>query len=357
MIGKHWILILSIFVFVVSCKQEDETPDVPAETHLAIDLAQVPFANLSDYGFFKNEIKDLIPALGVEHYSLSSTLFSDYSSKERFIYLPEGTVMEYEDDFSILEFPIGSIIIKNFLFYVDERDHSLGRTIIETRLLIRHEDKWRPYSYKWNDAQTDASRLIVGATVSASTILMNGEAKEIPGYVIPREIDCRTCHNLNEEMSPIGPKPANLNRGFKSTPSINQIEEWGRKGLLTGVPNTINTIPDYHDETLDPITKGRAYLDSNCAYCHRQGGTANANGLYINWDYVGSDISTGIFKIPTNYNAPNLQYDIVPGNPDESIMLYRMSQTTTPAIMPQLGRSINHDLGIEIIRDYISNLE
>ena len=354
--GKYWIVIIAAFFFVIGCTKDDETPDVPVETHLDIDLAQVPFANLSNYGFFKNDIKDLTPALGVEPYTLSATAFSDYAAKERFIYLPEGTIMEYNNDFAVLDFPIGTIIVKNFMFYVDERDLSLGRTIIETRLLVRHEDKWKPYSYKWNDEQTDATRLIVGATVSASTILMNGETKEIPGYVIPREIDCRTCHNLNEEMSPIGPKPSNLNRGFASNPSINQIASWTEKGILTGIPNTITTIPDYHDATLDPITRGKAYLDSNCAYCHRQGGTANANGLYINWDHEGSDINSGIFKIPTNYNAPNLQYDIVPGNPDESIMLYRMTQTTTPAIMPQIGRSINHDLGIEIIREYILNL-
>ncbi len=356
-VAKYWVVLLLFSVLAFGCKKEDDTPEVPVETHLSIDLNQVPFPNLSDYGFFKDDIKTLTPAIGVNPYTLSSTAFSDYASKERFIYLPEGTVMEYDNDFAVLDFPIGTIIIKNFLFYVDERDPSLGRTIIETRLLVRKEDKWKPYSYKWNDGQTDAARLIIGATVSASTILMNGETKEIPAYVIPREIDCRTCHNLNEEMSPIGPKPSNLNRGFASNPTVNQIADWTEKGILTGIPNTITTIPDYNDSSLDPITRGRAYLDANCAYCHRQGGTANANGLYINWDHEGADINSGIFKIPTNFNAPNLQYDVVPGEPDQSILWYRMTQTTAPAIMPQLGRSINDDAGIEIIRDYILNLE
>ena len=79
--------------------------------------------------------------------------------------------------------------------------------------------------------------------------------------------------------------------------------------------------------------------------------------LYINWDFEGENIHTGIFKIPTNYNAPQLQYDIVPGNPDESILLYRMTQTEAPDVMPQIGRSINHNEGIEIIREYIYNIE
>lgn len=355
---KYWLFLVGILIFTIGCdKDDDATPVEPPELHLAINLDQVPFTNLSEYGFFKNDIKDLTPRLGVMPYNLNSTLFSDYASKERFIYLPEGASMKYETDFSILDFPVGTIIIKHFMYYVDEREPSLGREIIETRLLVRNAEEWKPYSYKWNAEQTDATRLIIGATISASTILKNGELKEIPGYVIPREIDCRTCHNLNEVMSPIGPKPTNLNRGIESTPTINQIEDWVSKGILEDIPNNITTIPDYHDENLDPITKGRAYLDSNCAYCHRPGGTANANGLYINWDFEGAEINSGIYKIPTNYNAPNLQYDVVPGNPDESIMWFRMTQTTAPATMPQIGRSINHDEGIEIIRDYILNLE
>ena len=39
------------------------------------------------------------------------------------------------------------------------------------------------------------------------------------------------------------------------------------------------------------------------------------------------------------------------------ILLYIMTQTEAPAVMPQLSRSINDDMGIEIIREYILNLE
>ena len=34
-----------------------------------------------------------------------------------------------------------------------------------------------------------------------------------------------------------------------------------------------------------------------------------------------------------------------------------MTQTEAPDIMPQIGRSINDDIGIEIVREYILNLE
>ena len=203
-------VIFSIALLISSCSIEEKY--APTNEYANIDLSQVPFSNLSDYGFFSGDMNALNPVQGVYPYSLTSPSFADYSSKERFIYLPEGTHMEYQGDFNSLEFPIGTIIIKNFMYYNDIRDKSLGRTIIETRLLVRKEMKWKPFSYKWNDEQTEAVRLIVGGTVTASTIAQDGNLKEISRYVIPRELDCRTCHNLNEEMTPIGPKPANLNR-------------------------------------------------------------------------------------------------------------------------------------------------
>tara|TARA_B100001964_G_scaffold40374_1_gene44239 strand:- start:108 stop:584 length:477 start_codon:yes stop_codon:yes gene_type:complete len=158
-------------------------------------------------------------------------------------------------------------------------------------------------------------------------------------------------------MIPIGPKPANLNRPIEDDLSLNQMDNFVEQGILNESPVSMSQIPDYSDSTLGPIIRGKAYLDANCAFCHRQGGTANANGLYINWDFEGGIIHTGIFKIPTNYSAAQLQYDIVPGNPDESILLYRMTQTEAPDVMPQIGRSINHNEGIEIIREYIYNIE
>lgn len=325
--------------------------------HLKIDLEQVPFKKLSEYGFFKGDIKDLNPIDEVLPYKLNSTLFSDYASKERFIYLPEGSRMKYNGDFEVLDFPMGTIIVKNFYFQNDARDKTLGRRIIETRLLVRKDKGWKPYEYKWNEEQTDAIRLVTGAVVSASTILENGEPKKVSAYVLPRELDCRTCHNLNGKMTPIGPKPASLHRLIDhALISQNQIDHWKAKGLLTGAPNSISTIPDYNDPSISALERGRAYLDANCGHCHREGGTANANGLYVNWDFKKNETHKGIYKIPTNFNAPNLQYDIIPGAPDQSILWYRMIQTEAPAMMPQIGRSIQHDEGIEIVRNYILNL-
>ena len=127
------LVLLSLMLLGSSCNIENE--DDPINEYGNIDLNKVPYNKLSDYSFFSGNMNELNPGQGVYSYDLTSSLFSDYAAKERFIYLPEGTNMEYQGDFNVLNFPIGTIIIKNFIYYTDIRDKSLGRTIIETRLL------------------------------------------------------------------------------------------------------------------------------------------------------------------------------------------------------------------------------
>ena len=49
---------------------------------------------LSAYGFFK-DMTNQIPAENVHPYSLSSPLFSDYSDKLRFVYIPKSKKLGY----------------------------------------------------------------------------------------------------------------------------------------------------------------------------------------------------------------------------------------------------------------------
>lgn len=52
----------------------------------------------------------------------------------------------------------------------------------------------------------------------------------------------------------------------------------------------------------------------------------------------------------------NGAYDIYPGRPDESILLYRMEHTEPSIAMPELGRSTVHREGVELIRGWIAAL-
>jgi hypothetical protein len=47
-------------------------------------------------------------------------------------------------------------------------------------------------------------------------------------------------------------------------------------------------------------------------------------------------------------------FDIVPGKPDESILVYRMASLDPGAMMPEVGRATVHEEGVALVRDWIS---
>jgi hypothetical protein len=47
-------------------------------------------------------------------------------------------------------------------------------------------------------------------------------------------------------------------------------------------------------------------------------------------------------------------FDIVPGRPDDSILVYRMSSLDPGAMMPEVGRATVHEEGVALVRDWIT---
>jgi hypothetical protein len=50
-------------------------------------------------------------------------------------------------------------------------------------------------------------------------------------------------------------------------------------------------------------------------------------------------------------------FDIVPGKPDESILVYRMETTDPAGRMPELGRATTHTEGVDVVSEWIATLE
>jgi hypothetical protein len=70
-------------------------------------------------------------------------------------------------------------------------------------------------------------------------------------------------------------------------------------------------------------------------------------------------MSLGVFKATVSAGAGTggYTYSIIPGKPEESIMVYRMNSTNPGAMMPELGRSIVHEEGVDLITEWIKKLE
>lgn len=347
-----------LFTFLQSCDKEDSTQ----YSIEAINFENVPYKNLSEYGFFSGKLNDLTPAERVLIYEPASSLFTDYAHKSRFIWMPKGVSAEIslEDEEGKMNFPNQTIIIKNFYYPEDFRKPEGKRRIIETRLMVKDNDKWVAYPYVWNEEQTDAELKIAGGQTDVTWIDENGIAQEIE-YIIPNKNQCKSCHNFNEEMMPIGVKAMHLNHELNyGEEQINQLEMWHKMGYIKEFLGTENyaSVVNYHDETLPLNKRAMAYLDINCAHCHNPNGTASTSGLVLTY-FEENPTKLGIFKTPiaAGFGAGSFTYDIYPGKGDESIMTHRMTANEVGAAMPEIGRVSSHTEGVALIKEWIDAMD
>jgi len=63
----------------------------------------------------------------------------------------------------------------------------------------------------------------------------------------------------------------------------------------------------------------------------------------------------GLCKAPNSAGeVGGLRYDLVPGHPEKSILIYRLESTAPKVSMPALGRDVVHAEGVQLLRDWIA---
>ncbi|UPT69827.1 MAG: hypothetical protein M0D53_11850 [Flavobacterium sp. JAD_PAG50586_2] len=357
---KYYLLsitiLLSAVIFYSCSDQDDEYVPVSPVT---VDLTLVPYPKLSDYKFFEGEMKDQIPSLNVIAYEPASGLFTDYASKKRFIWMPNGVAATYVADNKIMDFPVGTVLIKTFYYTTIQPENTTK--IIETRLMIRKEDGWKFYEYVWNDEQTDANLLATAdfANGSSQTITFAKPSGEIvtTDYRIPSDAECFACHKINEVATPIGVKPQNLNHNHTyGNSNKNILQKLVEQGYLQSFPSNIVSAVDYHDTTKPIDLRLRSYLDINCAHCHQDDARCYYRPIRLPFSQSDIDSNIGICLQADEPISASLQRIISPGNFNKSVMHYRMSINDESERMPLLGRTLVHDEGVALLQEYISSL-
>ncbi|MGH0033457.1 MAG: SO2930 family diheme c-type cytochrome, partial [Myxococcota bacterium] len=314
-------------------------------------------SELSGFGLFAdNDPRE--PGPGGLPYDLTNPLFSDYTQKYRSVFVPDGETVPYDAD-DVLDLPVGTILAKSFAFARDLRDADKGEDLIETRLLIHRPEGWVGLPYIWRANESEAELAIIGGSEDVSWIHSDGEERSIT-YRVPNVNMCDRCHF----DGPIGPKVRLLNRDYDyEGGTANQVDEWEAAGILTGVPADPGAWPyvpfpfDEADGSLEE--RARGYLETNCAHCHTEGGAAENTGLLFDHDRP-LDATYGLCKTPVaagqQATGGNL-FDIVPGDADGSIVIYRMDSVDPNVTMPELAKTIVHDEGLALVADWIDSLE
>ena len=339
--------IIALFALLIGAAP---APQVDGARLLADDAAPL----LSAYRLF-TDTAGRIPAPGVTRYTLNTPLFSDYAEKFRYVWLPAGTTARYTGK-GVLEFPVGTTIVKSFAYPADFRAPDARVRLIETRLLVRRASGWVPISYVWNANQTEAVLKRAGVRVPVAFIDAAGAARQID-YAVPNVNQCKQCHQQDNEATPIGPTAGNLNGGLDGH-GESQLIAWSAAGRLSGLSANPPKLARWDDTAAPVADRARAYLEVNCGHCHSRAGFASNSGLYLQHDEPDAE-HQGIGKRPVaaGRGSGGLSFAIAPGEPDASILLHRMESNEPGVMMPQFGRTVTHAEGVALVRAYIAGMK
>jgi uncharacterized repeat protein (TIGR03806 family) len=278
------------------------------------------------------------PASGLIPYAPNAPFFSDNAVKTRWLALPDGERIAIDDgDF---EFPSGSVLVKNF---------SLGSTLVETRLFMRHNDgNWAGYTYEWNGAGTEATRVVGGKTVQKA-----GQTWEFPS-----EAQCLQCHSSAAGFT-LGLEVGQLNGnfGYPTGRTANQLVTLDAIDVLTPAlatpPAQLPVIPDPFG-TAALGERARAWLHTNCANCHQPSGPAPSN---LDLRFTTALSATNSCDVaPTQGNLgitdPRL---IAPGSAARSVVVARVNRTGADA-MPPLSKHLIDTAGVALLTEWVNGL-
>ena len=152
-----------------------------------------------------------------------------------------------------------------------------------------------------------------------------------------------------------------MNRDFQFDEGRrNQLEHLAAKGWLVELPppedrERLPVADDSHTGSLE--RRARAWLHVNCAHCHSPGGSARTSGLDLRFDQ-SDPAKFGTWKSPVaaGHGSGGRPYDIVPGEPDESILVFRMESDDPSIRMPSVGRNLVPIEAVALIREWIEEM-
>jgi len=322
----------------------------------------LPYATLSEYGFFAGKLADLTPAADVVPYDVSSPLWSDGAGKARFIVLPEGQRAGFHEG-EDWEFPEGTIIIKSFFFPLDRREPEGARRHIETRLLVRDSkvaEGWTAHTYLWNAEQTEASRVIAGKKVTVDSIDESGNEVS-QTYLVPNTNQCKSCHTRDDVYKVLGLTTQQVNRDINVGGEVrSQIEVLAERGVFSAPPPAPAGLAAFADPfgSAPLEERARGYLHANCSHCHRPGGGGGSTGLVlVAWEEEPTKLGVCKGPVAAGSGTGTHLFDIVPGKPEDSIMIFRMSSTDPEIKRPEIPNLLPDAAGVELIRAWIAAMQ
>ena len=309
---------------------------------------------LSESGLFSSVV-DQTPAPGVIPYSIKAEPWADHAHAKRFVAVPNDSSIKATG--TPWSFPKDSVLVKTLSL---DTEHGIpsSRRHVETQLLHFDGIEWQPYAYRWNEQQTDAVLLDARGAEGAFDVVdpdaPGGMRKQT--WRFSGRAECQRCHN-KWSGPPLAFNAPQLNKEVVDDGrTASQLDEFARIGLFENPVATDSRpeLADPRDESADRTDRARAYLQVNCAHCHRMhAGSAVLSKMHYDLpldktDMVGVRPTQGAFGI----HAAQV---IAPADPFRSVLLYRLSKLGAGR-MPHIGSTEVDREGVELIHDWIERL-
>jgi uncharacterized repeat protein (TIGR03806 family) len=310
-------------------------------------------ARLSDTGCF-TDLKTLEPGPDLIPYEVNSPLWTDGAFKPRYMVVPSSEQITIREDGS-WAFPDGSVLIKVFGFEFGTGDPE-SRRAVETRFMVRRDGDWEYATYEWNDEGSEGALLEERKTVEYT---IQGEVLE---YLFPEYDDCVTCHG--EAIDDVlGPKTGQMNRDRQYDLVVsNQLVAMAEIDLFA-LDEDEEIDPAAEPRMPNPKTgegtaeeRARAYLDANCAHCHRPNGYASTGEHGLDLRYEVPLEESGLCDPMRYFTQWEGLPRVAPGNPDGSGIVQRFVLEDDVLRMPSTGTSVVDPFGTVLLRDWIAGL-
>ena len=326
-----------------------------------------PPALLSQTGAFKN-LSTLEPADGLIPYQLNVPFWSDNALKYRWIMIPnDGTHDSPAEQITFSstgewQYPVGTVLVKHFELRLDEANPNSKRRL-ETRFLVHGTDgKYYGFTYRWRDDQSDAD-LLSGSRIDTFSVTtpVNGN-RELTWYYPDRQ-QCLFCHN-DAAGGVLGPKARQLNGDafyHETGRTANQLVTYRYLNMFSSAVDTsaaalasLLTSRATNDPTASLEDRARAYLDANCASCHRPGVSVQAQfDTRLSTPLDAQGLIYGQLLTSLGLSDPRV---IVPADLNASVLYKRVNSVHRTFSMPPLAKNMIDSVGAQLIHDWISNM-
>jgi uncharacterized repeat protein (TIGR03806 family) len=326
-------------------------------------------ARLSQWNQLALQGSVLTPNGSTEVYLPANQLFTDYAHKLRTAWIPAGKSAKLIDEEIV--YPVGTVLTKTFYYPKDQNGTLLKvadktplavdtqkNQLIETRVLVKRDAGWDALPYVWNDEQTEAFLRVAGASKPINLKTETNENLDFV-YFVPNGNQCSGCHVTSHPdggMHPLGAVAKQLHAKRSPADTALQSDLFVARGWLDRTLDQPATAT-WRDPSAPTEERAVAYLNMHCGHCHNPKGAADTSALLLDGSHT-SAVGRGVCKPPiaAGGGTGNLKYGIVPGAPEQSILLYRMASNKPDEMMPELGRSLVHQEGLKLMSDWIDSL-